>query len=119
VHVAALHRRGDPGEESQQSRIRSQVEHSIDVVKRVVGFSEGRYSGLARNANWVFVTAALGNVFLVRYTLVGAVRPQLRNKPGRPRCGSPKYRIGFPEGRLDRRFVQWRELTGVSASANA
>lgn len=59
-----------------KSRIRSRVEHSIGVVKRVFGFRKVRYRGLAKNSNRVFVTAALANLFLVRYTLLGAVRPQ-------------------------------------------
>ena len=59
-----------------KSRIRSRVEHSIGVIKRVFGFSKVRYRGLAKNGNRVFVTAALANIFLVRYTVLGAVRPQ-------------------------------------------
>jgi IS5 family transposase len=59
-----------------KSRIRSRVEHSIGVLKRVFGFTKVRYRGLAKNANRVYVTAALANIFLVRYTLLGAVRPQ-------------------------------------------
>jgi transposase, IS5 family len=59
-----------------KSRIRSRVEHSIGVIKRVFGFTKVRYRGLAKNANRVFVTTALANVFLVRYTVLGAVRPQ-------------------------------------------
>jgi len=59
-----------------KSRIRSRVEHSIGVIKRVFGFTKVRYRGLAKNANRVLVTAALANVFLVRYTVLGAVRPQ-------------------------------------------
>jgi IS5 family transposase len=59
-----------------KSRIRARVEHSIGVIKRVFGFSKVRYRGLAKNGNRVFVTAPLGNIFLVRYTLLGAVRPQ-------------------------------------------
>jgi IS5 family transposase len=58
-----------------KSRIRSRVEHSIGVIKRVFGFAKVRYRGLAKNANRVFVTAALANIFLVRYRLLGAVRP--------------------------------------------
>jgi IS5 family transposase len=46
------------------------------VIKRVFGFTKVRYRGLAKNGNRVFVTAALANIFLVRYTLLGAVRPQ-------------------------------------------
>jgi len=59
-----------------KSRIRSRVEHSIGVIKRVFGLRKVRYRGLAKNANRLFVTAALANVFLVRYSLLGAVRPQ-------------------------------------------
>jgi len=59
-----------------KSRIRSRVEHSIGVIKRVFGFRKVRYRGLAKNGNRVLVTAALANIFLVRYTLLGAVRPQ-------------------------------------------
>lgn len=59
-----------------KSRIRSRVEHSIGVIKRVFGFRKVRYRGLAKNANRLFVTAALANIFLVRYSVLGAVRPQ-------------------------------------------
>jgi len=59
-----------------KSRIRSRVEHSIGVIKRVFGFAKVRYRGLAKNGNRVFVTAALANIFLVRYSLLGALRPQ-------------------------------------------
>ena len=59
-----------------KSRIRARVEHSIGVIKRVFGFTKVRYRGLVKNGNRVFVTAALANIFLVRYTLLGAVRPQ-------------------------------------------
>ena len=59
-----------------KSRIRSRVEHSIGVIKRVFGFRKVRYRGLAKNGNRLFVTAALANIFLVRYSLLGAVRPQ-------------------------------------------
>lgn len=59
-----------------KSRIRARVEHSIGVIKRVFGFAKVRYRGLAKNGNRVFVTAALANIFLVRYTVLGAVRPQ-------------------------------------------
>ena len=61
---------------SNKSRVRARVEHSIGVIKRVFGFAKVRYRGLAKNGNRVFVTAALANIFLVRYTLLGAVRPQ-------------------------------------------
>jgi len=59
-----------------KSRVRARVEHSIGVIKRVFGFTKVRYRGLAKNGNRAFVTAALVNIFLLRYTLLGAVRPQ-------------------------------------------
>ena len=59
-----------------KSRVRARVEHSIGVIKRVFGFTKVRYRGLAKNGNRVFVTAALANIFLVRYSVLGAVRPQ-------------------------------------------
>jgi IS5 family transposase len=59
-----------------KSKIRSRVEHMFGVIKRVFGFNKVRYRGLAKNANRVFVTAALANIFMVRRTLMGAVRPQ-------------------------------------------
>ena len=55
------------------------------MIKRVFGFTKVRYRGLAKNGNRVFVTAALANIFLVRYTLLGAVRPQQANGAGKPR----------------------------------
>ena len=68
-----------------KSRIRSRVEPSIGVIKRVFGFKKVRYRGLAKNGNRLFVTAALANILLVRYTLLGAVRPQSGNDAGKPR----------------------------------
>lgn len=59
-----------------KSRVRARVEHSIGVIKRVFGFTKVRYRGLAKNGNRVFVTAALANIFLVRHSVLGAVRPQ-------------------------------------------
>jgi IS5 family transposase len=58
----------------EKSRIRSRVEHSIGVIKRVFGFTKVRYRGLAKNANRLFVTAAMANIFMARTTLAGAVR---------------------------------------------
>ena len=58
-----------------KSKIRARVEHSIGVIKRVFGFAKVRYRGLAKNGSRMFVTAALANFFLVRYHLLGVVRP--------------------------------------------
>ena len=76
MQVEALHRRGDQAKNRTKARIRARVEHSIGVIKRVFGFRKVRYRGLAKNGNRLFVTAALANIFLVRYSVLGAVRPQ-------------------------------------------
>jgi transposase, IS5 family len=54
-----------------KSRVRAKVEHAFGVIKRVFGFAKVRYRGLAKNANRVFVTAALANLFLARRYLIG------------------------------------------------
>jgi IS5 family transposase len=49
-----------------KSRVRAKVEHSIGVIKRVFGFVKVRYRGLHKNANRLFATCALANLFIVR-----------------------------------------------------
>jgi IS5 family transposase len=52
-----------------RSRVRARVEHSIGVIKRVFGFAKVRYRGIAKNANRLFVTCALANLFIARHHL--------------------------------------------------
>jgi IS5 family transposase len=54
----------------QKSRVRARVEHAFGVIKRVFGFVKVRYRGLAKNANRLFVTAALANLFMARHHLM-------------------------------------------------
>jgi IS5 family transposase len=53
----------------ERSRIRSRVEHVFGVIKCVFGFDKLRYKGLAKNANRLFVVAALTNLFMIRRKL--------------------------------------------------
>jgi transposase, IS5 family len=55
---------------TQRSRIRSRVEHVFGVIKCVFGFDKLRYKGIAKNANRLYVTAALANLFMIRRQLV-------------------------------------------------
>jgi transposase, IS5 family len=57
-------------ENREKSRTRARVEHAIGVIKRVFGFTKVRYRGLDKNANRLFVTSALANIFMVRRVLV-------------------------------------------------
>lgn len=53
-----------------KSTTRARVEHSIGVIKRIFGFAKVRYRGLEKNANRLFVTCALANIYLVRRQLL-------------------------------------------------
>ena len=52
-----------------KSRVRARVEHAIEVIQRVFGFTKVRYRGLDKNAHCLFVTCALANLFIVRRRL--------------------------------------------------
>jgi transposase, IS5 family len=63
----------DEGERSKnrtKSSVRSKVEHVFGVMKLKFGFTKVRYRGLAKNANRLFATCALVNLFLVRRKLL-------------------------------------------------
>jgi IS5 family transposase len=53
-----------------KSSVRAKVEHAFGVIKRIFGFVKVRYRGLEKNANRLFVTCALANLYLVRQTLL-------------------------------------------------
>ena len=67
------HRRtGSRATNRWKSRIRVRVEHSIGVIKRVFGFTKVRYRGLEKNAQRLFVTCALANLFILATTSCAA-----------------------------------------------
>jgi IS5 family transposase len=53
-----------------KSTVRSKVEHVFGVMKLKFGFVKVRYRGLAKNANQLFATCALVNLFMVRKRLM-------------------------------------------------
>ena len=53
-----------------KSRVRSRVEHVFGVMKLKFGFVKVRYRGLKKNANRLFVTCALVNLFVTRKKLL-------------------------------------------------
>jgi len=53
-----------------KSRVRSKVEHVFGVMKLKFGFVKVRYRGLKKNANRLFATCALVNLFLTRKKLL-------------------------------------------------
>jgi IS5 family transposase len=56
-----------------KSKVRSKVEHVFGVLKLKFGFVKVRYRGLKKNANRLFATCALVNLYLVRKKLMAAV----------------------------------------------
>jgi IS5 family transposase len=53
-----------------KSTVRSKVEHVFGVMKLKFGFTKVRYRGLVKNANRLFATCALVNLFMVRKKLL-------------------------------------------------
>ena len=53
-----------------KSKVRAKVEHAFGVVKCIFGFVKVRYKGLEKNANRLFATCALANLYLVRHHLI-------------------------------------------------
>lgn len=53
-----------------KSTVRSKVEHVFAVLKLHFGFVKVRYRGLAKNANRLFATCALVNLFPARTRLL-------------------------------------------------
>lgn len=49
-----------------KSSVRAKVEHPFGVIKRVFGFVMVRYRGLEKNAQRLFVTCALANLYMAR-----------------------------------------------------
>jgi len=54
----------------RKSSIRSKVEHVFQILKVKFGFVKVRYRGLAKNANRLFASCALVNLFLLRKKLL-------------------------------------------------
>ena len=57
---------------TDKSSVRSKVENVFAVLKLKFGFVKVRYRGLDKNANRLFVTCALVNLFMVRKRLLTA-----------------------------------------------
>lgn len=53
-----------------KSRVRAKVEHPFHIMKRVFQFTKVRYRGLDKNANHVFASCALVNLFMARRRLL-------------------------------------------------
>jgi IS5 family transposase len=79
-----------------KSRVRSKVEHVFAVMKLKFGFVKLRYRGLWKNANRLFTTCALVNLFLVRKRLLHTTAGKCL--PARPNCLAARKLNGLAGG---------------------
>ena len=56
-----------------KSKVRAKVEHPFLVLKRIFGFTRVRYRGLMKNANRLFVTCGLTNIYMARKHMLSTV----------------------------------------------
>ena len=61
---------GERAKNRTKSKVRSRVEHVFGVLKLKFGFVKVRYRGLKKNANRLFATCALVNLFVSRKKLM-------------------------------------------------
>ena len=53
-----------------KSKVRAKVEHPFLILKRIFGFNKIRYRGLDKNANRLFTSCGLVNLYMVRRMLL-------------------------------------------------
>ena len=52
-------------------KVRAKVEHVFLVIKRIFGWANVRYRGLAKNTHWLYISCGLANLYMARRRLVG------------------------------------------------
>ena len=62
--------RDERANNTTKSKVRAKIEHAFLILKRIFGFTKVRDRGLMKNANRLFVTCALANLYLVRRKLL-------------------------------------------------
>ena len=54
-----------------KSKVRVKVEHAFLVIKRLFGWTNVRYRGLAKNTHWLVISCGLANLYVARRRLLG------------------------------------------------
>jgi IS5 family transposase len=62
--------KAEKAKNTTKSKVRAKVEHPFLIIKRIFGFAKVRYRGLMKNANRLFLTCALANLYMVRRRLL-------------------------------------------------
>jgi IS5 family transposase len=53
-----------------KSTVRARVEHAFLVIKRIFGWANVRYRGLAKNTHWLHISCGLANLYVARRRLL-------------------------------------------------
>ena len=53
-----------------KSKVRVKVEHAFLVIKRLFGWTNVRYRGLAKNTHWLVISCGLANLYVARRRLL-------------------------------------------------
>jgi transposase, IS5 family len=53
-----------------KSKVRAKVEHTFLVIKRIFGWANVRYRGLAKNTHWLRISCELANLYVARRRLM-------------------------------------------------
>jgi IS5 family transposase len=56
-----------------KAKVRAKVEHAFLVIKRIFGWANVRYRGLAKNTHWRYISCGLANLYVARRRLVAEV----------------------------------------------
>jgi len=74
VQTKAYRHRPLPEEERARNRtkskVRTKVEHSFLVIKRIFGWAKVRYRGLAKHTHWLQISCGLANLYVARRRLL-------------------------------------------------
>jgi IS5 family transposase len=55
---------------SRKSSVRAKVKHAFLIIKCIFGFAKVCYCGMERSGNFLFIVAALANLFMARHCLL-------------------------------------------------
>jgi IS5 family transposase len=56
-----------------KSKVRAKVEHAFLVIKRIFGWANVRYRGLAKHTHWLQISCGLANLYVARRRLLAVV----------------------------------------------
>ncbi len=93
---------GERGKNRTKSKVRANLNTVNGVIKRIFGFKKVRYRGLEKNANRLFVTSALANLYRAGLSII-ATDGLIHLQRVMTRCIEPKMNKATAEMHRKRR----------------